>query len=195
MTDKKTLAEPEGEKRLGAAIAIGGPGTGRSPSACSRDRCGERHALRGRMAGPRSTTGSARAEEDPGSADRVLYHQSQQTPEPAKSATRHRHAERGSSDSWPLTTAFPPDWPTRLIRRAFTSSRSCHALSTGTRSAPSCDPSTEPRQWDCASDVLGHRSAVSTSTYLRLATGDLHEITELWRFKDIVRKDSFAESP
>jgi hypothetical protein len=35
-----------------------------------------------------------RAKEDPGPADRILYHQSQQTPEPVKSATRHRRAKR-----------------------------------------------------------------------------------------------------
>jgi len=58
MTEKKTMEEPEGEKRMGAAIAIGRSGAGSSPFACSGDRCWERHALRRCATGSRSTTGA-----------------------------------------------------------------------------------------------------------------------------------------
>jgi hypothetical protein len=44
---------------MGAAIAIGGPGPGGSPCACSRDRCRQWHALRRCAAGLRSATGAS----------------------------------------------------------------------------------------------------------------------------------------
>src|SRR5215469_5869507 len=55
---KEAMAEPKREERMGAAIAIGGPGFGGGPSACGGDRCGQWRTLRSRTAGPRSRTGA-----------------------------------------------------------------------------------------------------------------------------------------
>jgi len=56
--DTQVVAEPEGEERLGTAIAIGRYWTGSSSSACDRNRCGEQRTLRCRPARPRSRTGT-----------------------------------------------------------------------------------------------------------------------------------------
>src|SRR5215469_1063438 len=56
--DRQVVAEPEGEERLGTAIAIGGSRTGSSSSACGRNRCREQRALRCRATRPRSRTGT-----------------------------------------------------------------------------------------------------------------------------------------
>src|ERR1700726_2128699 len=42
----ETVEEPEGEKGMGAAVAIRGPGTGGSSSASGGDRCGKWRTLR-----------------------------------------------------------------------------------------------------------------------------------------------------
>jgi hypothetical protein len=43
---QQVVAEPEGEERMGPAIAIGRSWTGSTSSACGRNRCGEQRALR-----------------------------------------------------------------------------------------------------------------------------------------------------
>src|SRR5258706_10641159 len=55
---QEAVAEPEGEKGMGAAVAIGRPRVRGGPPARGGGRCWEWHALRRRAAGPRSTTGA-----------------------------------------------------------------------------------------------------------------------------------------
>ena len=48
----ETVEEPEGEKGVGAAVAVRGPGTRGSPSASGGDRCRKWRTLRRSAAGP-----------------------------------------------------------------------------------------------------------------------------------------------
>src|SRR6516164_1357059 len=53
---EEVVAKPKGEERVELALAIGGPGSGGSPSACGGHCYGQRCPVRSRTSRPRSAT-------------------------------------------------------------------------------------------------------------------------------------------